>query len=57
MDNPFDIWPDANDLLRKRDWNALNPKKETFKERQAREEKERNNLAAALWRMTVETLG
>jgi hypothetical protein len=56
MDNPFELVPDANEILRKRDWNALNPKKETFKEQQERERREMQVFSAALWRMTVETL-
>ena len=53
MDNPFDLIPDANEILRKRDWDVLNPKKITFKEQQEQDRKERNALAAVLWKAYV----
>lgn len=48
--------PDGNEILKKRDWNVLNPKSETFKEQQERDRKERQKMAAALWKAETDSL-
>lgn len=52
------FWDDGNygmEFLANRN-KAESIKPETFKEQQAREEKERNKLASALWKMETDSL-
>lgn len=51
-----DSFPDGTAILKNRNWDALNPKSETFKEQQEKDRKARDKLAAALWKAETDKL-